>query len=117
MCAHCYFVYLTVYSYSSNKAAGFLQCVWSRYLCVLYIHVLSNYVFTGHWDSSWIYGSHNLRSVGGHYHWLHLWLVITLLILLVGPVLMATFTIQTKLVVSTGRTGKKAYEKCGNVSI
>jgi len=44
------------------------------------------------------------------------WLI-TLMILLVGPVLMIALTIQTKLVVSTGGTGKKAYEKCGSVSI
>ena len=44
------------------------------------------------------------------------WLI-ALLILLVVPVLIIALTIQTKLVVSTGGTGKKAYEKCGSVSI
>ena len=43
------------------------------------------------------------------------WLV-TLLILLVAPVMMVTLTLQTKLVVGTGGTGKKAYEQCGKVS-
>ena len=44
------------------------------------------------------------------------WLV-TLLILLIAPVIMVTLTLQTKLVVGTGGTGKKAYEECGKVSI
>ena len=44
----------------------------------------------------------------------HGWLV-TLLILLVVPVLMVVMTIQNKLVLGTGGTGKKAYEKAGSV--
>ena len=44
------------------------------------------------------------------------WLI-TLLILLVAPVMMVASTIQTKLVLKTGGTGKKAFEEAGSVSI
>ena len=43
------------------------------------------------------------------------WLV-TLLILLIAPLLMVTATLQTKLVLKTGGTGKKEYEQAGSVS-
>ena len=43
------------------------------------------------------------------------WLV-TLLILLIVPVLLVAMTLHTKLVLGTGGTGKKAYEKAGSVS-
>ena len=43
------------------------------------------------------------------------WLI-TLLILLIVPVLMVAMTVQTKLVLGTGGTGKKAYEQAGSVS-
>ena len=39
------------------------------------------------------------------------------MILLAVPVLMVALTIQTKLVTQTGNNGKKAYEKCGSVSM
>ena len=44
------------------------------------------------------------------------WLI-TLVMLMVAPVLMIATTLQTKLVLKTGGTGKKAYEQAGSVSI
>ena len=42
------------------------------------------------------------------------WLI-TLLILLIIPVMLVAITVQTKLVLETGGTGKKEYEQAGSV--